>query len=422
MAKEFDRDSDRTSVARDFDGVDDTIDLGTVADSDQSLTFMSWVKPDTVTQSINNFRVVTKVDGDTFPDGSVGIDIQETGEPRAFAINGTTTTVADSATLSTNQFVHLASRYDFQTGELSLFRDGQLIGTNSVGQLPPFSSQPWRVGLDNPTDSAEKHLDGTADDTRIYTTALSDAEIRQIYRQTRPEQPVAPVASESLVAWYPFRRNSALDHTSLVDIPVADRTAYDATVNGATYKPSGGVTDIQTGANSGAFEFDGTDDTLDLGTVADSEQSLTFMIWVNSDVAGSERQRPITKNDGQSASKDGSFVLQISDDGSVVLYVTNNGTVTSIVSSQTVAANTYVHLCGRYDFPTGTAELYINGQSVGSASAGQLPPLSTQPWRIGQDNPKSAIGDLDGTADGTRIYQASLSDSQINQIYQNTKP
>jgi len=230
-----------------------------------------------------------------------------------------------------------------------------------------------------------------------------------------------PVAASDLVAWYPFRSGTGEDITA-GDSRFGDTTDYSVVVNGATFQSSGGVTDIETGANSGAFELDGTDDTLDLGTVADSDQSLTFMTWVNSDVAGSERQRPLTKNDGVNTSKDGSFLFQISDDGTVLLVVFNNGTNINISASQTVAANTYVHLCGRYDFPTGTAELYINGQSVNTASVGQLPPLSSQPWRIGQDNPKSVIGDLDGTADGTRIYTAALSDSQINQIYLNTEP
>jgi len=174
------------SGAFDLDGTDDTLDLGTVADSDQSLTFMTWVNPDTVTRSSRNFRVVTKVDGGTFSDGSIAIDILNTGEPRAFAINGTTITVTDSTTLSTNQFVHLASRYNFETGELSLFRDGQLVGTDSVGQLPSFSSQPWRVGLDNPIGANDKRLDGTVDGTRIYTAALSDSQINQIYLNTKP--------------------------------------------------------------------------------------------------------------------------------------------------------------------------------------------------------------------------------------------
>jgi len=85
-----------------------------------------------------------------------------------------------------NQFVHLAGRYDFQTGDSSLFINGQPVATESPGPLPALSSQGWRIGEDNVAGNFDQALNGTVDGTRIYTAALSDSQINQIYLNTEP--------------------------------------------------------------------------------------------------------------------------------------------------------------------------------------------------------------------------------------------
>jgi len=202
----------------------------------------------------------------------------------------------------------------------------------------------------------------------------------------RREVVLAPVAAENLVAWYPFREGTGVDETA-GSIQFGDSTDYSATVNGATFQASGGVTDIQTGANSGAFEFDGTDDTLDLGTVADSDQSLTVMIWVKPDVVNvSTQQRVITKSDANSF-PDGTVILGINGNGEPRFILFTNGATNNALSPTAISANQFVHLAGRYDFQSGDISLFINGQSVATTSAGQAPALTSQPWRIGEDNP-----------------------------------
>jgi len=244
---------------------------------------------------------------------------------------------------------------------------------------------------------------------------------RSIPRLPR-EDSVLPVAASDLVAWYPFRSGTGEDLTA-GDSNFGDTTDYSATVNGATFQASGGTTDIQTGANSGAFDFDGTDDTLDLGTVADSDQSLTLMAWIEPDTPTKQFMRVITKADGNNLATDGILsILFDSESGRIRFEAKNNGSNFKTVSPSSVSADTYLHVTGRYDFQNGQITLFINGQPVDNNSPGQLPPLSSQPWRIGEDNPPGFSEFFDGAVDGTRIYQAALSDSQINQIYQNTKP
>jgi hypothetical protein len=239
---------------------------------------------------------------------------------------------------------------------------------------------------------------------------------------TRTEFIQPPVAKESLIAWYPFRAGTGEDLTA-GDSRFGDTTDYSAVVNGATFKPNGGTTDIQTGANSGAFDFDGTDDTLDLGTVADSDQSLTIMTWVKPDAATlSTFTRLITKINATSF-PDGNLLLDITENNEFRFLVLT-GDFNQVISNAIATGGAYFHVAGRYDFSAGDIELFINGQSVSiNSTVGQMPANASQPWRIGADDPPDGNDEfLNGTADGTRIYQAALSDSQINQIYLNTEP
>ena len=228
-----------------------------------------------------------------------------------------------------------------------------------------------------------------------------------------------PVAASDLVAWYPFRAGTGEDLTA-GGSDFGDTTDYSASVNGATFQASGGVTDIQTGANSGAFDFDGTDDRLELGTVADSDQSLTFMTWVKLDSASvSNFARIITKADVRNENE-GDIVLGQNNSGKFRMFATNNG-FTFVTGSTVPSADTYFHVASRYDFSTGSLSLFVNGQPEATKTVGQLSPNATRPWVIGDESEPGKFK-LDGTLDDARIYQAALSDSQINQIYLNTEP
>jgi len=233
------------------------------------------------------------------------------------------------------------------------------------------------------------------------------------------EDLVLPVAASDLVAWYPFRAGTGEDITA-GDSRFGDATDYSAVVNGPTFKPSGGTTDIQTGANSGAFDFDGTDDTLGLGTVADSDQSLTVMAWVNTDNATKE-QRIISKaDDGNFTS--GMLAIDIAN-FNPRFFVFDNSAFPNAESFNQITANQFTHVAGRFDFPASEITVFVNGQPKGTGTAdGTVAQLSSQPWRIGEDKPNTEDEHLDGTVDDARIYQAALSDSQINQIYLNTQP
>ncbi|QUD89655.1 LamG domain-containing protein [Phenylobacterium montanum] len=88
------------------------------------------------------------------------------------------------------EWVQLAGVYDGDTGKMSMYVDGELIGTEThVGQMrldPQSLTRPLAIGaeLNGPrTDDPSGEFDGYVRDVRIYNRALSDDEVRALARQ-----------------------------------------------------------------------------------------------------------------------------------------------------------------------------------------------------------------------------------------------
>jgi len=234
----------------------------------------------------------------------------------------------------------------------------------------------------------------------------------EFFTRTQFIQP--PVAKESLVAWYPFRSGTGEDATA-GDSSFGDTTDYSATVNGATYKPSGGVTDITTGPNSGAFEFDGTDDFLQLPDGNFTEQTFTALGWVFLNSVLEERLLSPGFNGN-------THPPHISIDSGSLQVRSFDGSDSELTTSANVRTGTYLFWAISVDYNTNDCKLYTDGVKQIS---GKLNNLATNnaDYYIGAFDRIGTVEDfLNGLSDELRIYNSILSDSQINQIYQNTKP
>jgi len=219
-----------------------------------------------------------------------------------------------------------------------------------------------------------------------------------------------PVAYSNLVAWYPFESatyggSNADDVTAIIG-GSGDDTAYDGTVNGATYQSSGGVTDIRAGANSGTFDFDGNNDTITSLIPANllANSSFTIMVWVNEDI-DQDNKGFLGDNDvflrSSSSAQSGNVEFAIRDLGS---FDTFSGSLSG-----------WVHYAGTFD--GSTTRVFANAQQGTSDNVSGS--FSHGEFEMGRDNGK---GTLDGRLDDARIYNRALTSTEINQIYQNTEP
>jgi len=229
-----------------------------------------------------------------------------------------------------------------------------------------------------------------------------------------------PVAYSNLIAWYPFDSSfyggsDADDATALFNPSQSgDSTAYDGTVSGATYQSSGGVTDINAGANSGAFNFDGSNDKINTGNNGFSDP-ISVTGWGRKEAGG----QPYFVNAYQATSNGNWFWLIAPDITRVqVSFYCSGGEAKVLNTSVNISNNTWHHHAFTYDSTNGL-DVYVDGTNIGSASPrGSWPQAS--PILIGEATNGSRY--WDGDIEDVRIYDTKLSGSQVSDIYNNTEP
>jgi len=252
------------------------------------------------------------------------------------------------------------------------------------------------------------------DGTDITGATIDGTDVQEITvdGQTVFTAETLPVAYSNLVAWYPFDSAeyggaNADDVTAIIG-GSGDDTAYDGTVNGPTYQASGGGTDINAGANSGAFDFDFNED-IELGKSFLPSGSVASWFFVDSfEDPGQEFWFPIGLN-----SLNGLYFFNSTTQWGVrdranagdnrfpATSSFNAGQWNHFVWS-TDGTNIARYLNGTKDTSTGSEGLHF--EYIGTAYSGG-----------GQ-----AQFSLDGRVDDFRVYDKQLSQSEVNQIISNT--
>jgi len=253
------------------------------------------------------------------------------------------------------------------------------------------------------------------DGTDITGATIDGTDVQEITvdGQTVFTAETLPVAYSNLVAWYPFDSatyggSNADDVTALFNPGQSgDSTAYDGTVNGATYQSSGGVTDINAGANSGAFDFDGSDDLITISTSPFVDQSTgsTVTFWLDFD--GGSNKTALRFFWDFTSSNDG-FVFKQGSSGT--FFVGNSSR--SMPSIPTGLSFFAVRYDNGYD-------IFRDATLIDSESAGTN--LSND-IIIGNDRASASGPVWDGRIDDVRVYDTPLTNTEINSIYVNTQP
>jgi len=266
------------------------------------------------------------------------------------------------------------------------------------------------------------------DGTDIAGATIDGQDVQEITvdGQTVFTAQTLPVAYSNLVAWYPFDSatyggSNADDVTAIIG-GSGDDTAFDGTVNGATYQSSGGVTDINAGANSGGFAFDGSNDYIETGDIINNftNQAFSVCYWVYFNQH--KLQGWIAEDDGpnqglihyNNGSGDIIFIIRESDGNFNDLRINESSINTNewYHISQTVASD-------------GTRKIYIGDETnsptveLTGTHDGTFETTSAN-MEIGGWSDSSRF--LDGRMDDIRVYDKELSSSEVTSIYDNTIP
>jgi cysteine-rich repeat protein len=181
-----------------------------------------------------------------------------------------------------------------------------------------------------------------------------------------------------------------------------------------------------TGKFGGALEFDGVDDRVLINDdqSLDIERDITIGAWIYRKGTGSDVwgdmifAKHYTHN---MRSYDLHFNSSISPNNPRFQLFQTDNTGFSLDANTTILNNKWYHIVGKYDYASGIASIYINGDLKNTANFGQIDIMQTSmPATIG-----SYLHSVDGSItrshfngiiDDVRIYNTALTGAQIQGI------
>jgi hypothetical protein len=246
------------------------------------------------------------------------------------------------------------------------------------------------------------------------------AQFRSVVRLPRGGVPNSAVVDE-LSAWYRFEdsSNTAIDYTAVFDDDrFADTTSFNATVNGSTHVTNGGVTDVLSGANSGAYRHDGVDDFIKANSQpVDSTTDFTVCVWVNPQ--DTDNGRILNTNDTENGFRVQYENGRLASDFGLVGFE-DSGNRDGFTSGPTVPVGSFTHIAITLNTITGEAKLYTNGalrETITTSGSGGDP----QTLEIGA---AASFGTafFNGITDDVRVFERTVNGAEISQIVSNTEP
>ena len=304
----------------DFDGSNDYVSVPSVAFTYQSgFSYEVWFRAHTNTQGY-----ICR------PTGSSGLPALSWRDYSGWGLSafhytgtGSGLTYLDS-NLDTNKWYHAVYTADSSGGKFYI--DGEEVATSSTSVRSGGASGTFYIG--NYNSSAGNNFDGDIGQFRLYSTALTQDQVRQNFN---------------------FTKN---DYPNGVDV-----AKYGATFDASTH----------TNPDVDAFSFDGTNDYFDNNTfntmLGGSSYTLSAWIYVQGSLSGGGAY--VIMSTIQSGS--GLQLDIIKTNGNLRLYH-SGGTAVNQQSSSSISTNTWYHIICVRDRNLGKVNFFIDGIAAGSSS------------------------------------------------------
>jgi hypothetical protein len=352
--------SGKVGGALSFDGVNDYVDCGTrsILMPTTAITVEAWFKAN----NVNAYGTIVS----TFYNEGYFLRINPNFAGIEFAPG---ICYSPTGIIQPGVWYHAAGTFDGTLAQI--YVNGQAVGSQRSGYLA-YTGQSLRIG-NNPI--AELWFNGVIDEVKIYNRALSAAEILGEYTSQ----------SSGLVGYW------SLDEGSGATAYDSSGNSNDGTVNGALWT---------VGKVGGALSFDGVNDYVDCGTGSSlmPTSAITVEAWFNTNSVS-------TYGTIASTFYYWGYFLRINPNFAGIEFAPG------ICYSPTgiIQTGVWYHVAGTFD---GTlAQIYVNGQLVGSQRSGSLTYSGQSRLRIG-NNPDGALW-FNGVIDEVKIYNRALSAAEI---------
>ncbi|TXH04685.1 MAG: LamG domain-containing protein [Candidatus Moraniibacteriota bacterium] len=400
------RTTGRLGQALSFDGSGDYVDLATDT-SYNALTFATWFY---TTNNSQTGIIFGDIGGSSASGPKIGI---ASGNFFVRMVSSSDSSVA----------VPTAGQWHF----LVITRDGSnkvdlYLNGGSAVRLFSDAAQSGGFQLDTLGDNGgtqDQGFTGKLDETRVYNTALTAAQIKALYDAGQSDktnssvsQPQGTGRLDSGLAGY-----WALDNGS-------GTSATDSSTNGNTGTLTNGPT-WTTGQIGGAVSFDGTDDYLYISSAAPlaigvgSKVSTSF--WYTANVSNGTTQTIYQRAGGACSQYVANITGGASTDTLIFYYRDNGCGGIDGYSVSSITKNTWHHVVSTYDTITGVLSVYVDGVRVATTTSVPSSSISdgvTLTIGAGQ----GGTNFFGGTLDEFRFYNRILSADEVSQLYRLTAP
>ncbi|UCE39293.1 MAG: LamG domain-containing protein [Thermoplasmata archaeon] len=382
-----------------LDGLDNYVNCGNDASLaiTGSLSIEAWIKPNVAT---DKYQIVSKWDN-VAGGRSYWLDIGQ-NNLRFYISSDGSSGDGIAYTINAGQWQHVVGTFRDSDNLLSLYiNSANVISKTSTQNSIYSSSVDVLIGALHVTGSPGRFFDGLIDETRIYSRALTAAEIQEHYNGI-------------------FNNNADLAGLWHFD-DASDNIATDSSSNNnhGILLPSGPT--WTTGIVDDALSFDGVDDyvkTPNLGLTG----SFSAEFWFKPDSFPPYGQysemilSDIWDDETSTWSSDGFYIgFRKWEPTQLTFQIRTN--LNHITSSTTLSSGQWYHAAFTHDADTTISKIYINGVEDASGSGGNFVD-STLPLKIGADQlflPHYFDGDLDEVA----IWDKALTSDEVLLHYTN---
>jgi len=301
---------------------------------------------------------------------------------------------AAASNISDGTWHHIVASYE--AGVVQLWVDGTLEQeqTGLSGLIYENAGSDTWLGA---RTTGSRYFQGTLDEVRLYSYALTPAEVATLASAT--ENSISCQEPNSLIGYWAME-----DIATTTVFDSAQNQAVGGLLNGATYGP---------GQVGNGVILDGIDDGIDLGDNAwdlGPNDAFTWSLWVQPNSFGSVQSLLRRITNGRS------LRLEINRNGFPRVYLGGLDNPGWYVSNMTLNAGEWNHLVLAYE--NGTLTWQINGVA-GTPVTGLtgLINLGSGYTLAGRRNNNRRPGGLAGGMDEIRFYNYALSAAEMDALY-----
>jgi subtilisin-like proprotein convertase family protein len=370
--------SGRMNQAALFDGVDDTlntslsIEQSSGSAASRGTTLMAWVYPSST--SAGQHQVLSSDDG--------GYDWSLLRNGNTWAVFDGSGSVNTGASVDVNRWQHIAVVFLPGFGTF-FYKNGVLIG--NLGTLSYDTSARSIMVGGNPVGG--QYFDGRIDDVRIFSTALSDAEVQRMFK-------AAPI--------FQMHLDDPLGTTTFAD----DANGNNGVCSGNACPTVGEAIRGQIGTAAG---FDGVNDgvTVPYNALLDLPQ-FTVGAWVMPTTIMADDQVMLSKYCNYD------LFIEPGTMTATLVFLAGTGQVRRVDAHVPLMQNQWNHVMGTYNGRI--ARLYINGYEQGTLDIGGSVPACTgnNPLYIGRG---VSMRQFAGRLDEVTLYDHALSPFEVRDIF-----